>query len=273
MQTKHRVVTGSNEIMKSVNNQSVHLVITQPPGWRINNMEELSQVGYLEHYDDHLHQLKIVFADCYRTLLPGGKMCVIVGDQFCSSRNFGRFQIIPLHADTILRCQSVGFDYQGAIIWEHQPRSHKSGKPKLMGSYPYPRNGIVNINYQYILIFKKPGKIESFLDDTRESSILSTDEWITFFDSSWRIPGSHSTSSDAYLPQQIAVRLIRMFSCVGDTILDPWAKNGITLAAARLLSRNSIGYEKNMEMLSIIAQHLGADDLSKDDAMIDFIKE
>ena len=116
-----------------------------------------------------------------------------------------------------------------------------------MGSYPYPRGGIVKVDYENILLFKKQGKAASVTKDRREVSKLTDEEWNSYFSSHWNFPGAKQSEHIAVFPEELPKRLIKMFSFVGDTVCDPFMGSGTTALAAMKLGRNSVGYEINRD--------------------------
>ena len=145
----------------------------------------------------------------------------------------------------------------GAIIWQKVTTCNTTGGATIMGSFPYPRNGIIKIDYEFILIFKKPGICKAVPRDIKEKSKLTTEEWNQYFAGHWNIPGEKQNGHLAMFPEEIPRRLIKMFSYVGDTILDPFAGSGTTSLAAKNLERNSIGYEINSSFIPVIKEKLG----------------
>ena len=140
----------------------------------------------------------------------------------------------------------------GAIIWQKVTTVHTTGGATIMGSFPYPRNGIVKIDYEFILLFRKLGKAPRVSKERKEQSRLSIEDWNQYFYGDWNFPGEKQQEHLAGFPEELPRRLIRMFSFVGETVLDPFLGSGTTTLAAMKLGRNSIGYEVNPEFLPLI---------------------
>jgi len=132
-----------------------------------------------------------------------------------------------------------------------------TGGATIMGSYPHPPNGMIEIDYEYILIFKKPGKEEKVPDEVKEMSKLSKEEWKEYFQGHWRFNGEKQVGHEAMFPEELPRRLIKMFSFVTDTVLDPFLGSGTTVKVALSLNRNAIGYEINKEFLNVMKERIG----------------
>jgi site-specific DNA-methyltransferase (adenine-specific) len=145
----------------------------------------------------------------------------------------------------------------GAIIWQKVTTCHTTGGATVMGSYPYPRSGIIKLDYEFILIFKKYGESPKASKEIKEKSKLTEEEWSQYFTGHWNFSGEKQDKHLAMFPEELPKRLIKMFSFVGDTILDPFLGSGTTSLAAKNLDRNSIGYEVNEDFLPIIREKLG----------------
>ncbi len=145
----------------------------------------------------------------------------------------------------------------GAIIWQKKTKMQTTGGAVVMGSFPYPPNGIVELDYEFILLFKKPGNTdEPIAAEVKEASRLSRDEWKEFFGGHWEFAGERQTLHEAMFPEELPYRLIRMFSFVGETVLDPFLGSGTTVKVALELGRNAIGYEIQPAFEPIIRQKL-----------------
>jgi site-specific DNA-methyltransferase (adenine-specific) len=249
--------------MDEVDDESVHLVVTSPPYWQIKNYEHEKQIGYNQSYDEYIRDLELVWENCFKKLAAGCRMCINVGDQYTKVFNAGIYKAIPIHASIIVSCEKIGFYYMGAIIWKKISKCTPSGGVHgLMGSYPYPRSGIVKYDYEFILIFRKPGGSPRVDGKIKEESILSRQEWVEYFCGGlWDFPGARQKEHIAVFPEELPYRLIRMFSFVGDTVLDPFLGSGTTTAVARRLRRNSIGYELNPDYLPIIREKVAVSSL------------
>jgi DNA modification methylase len=258
--TRHQIIIGDSRSMCEIPDSSVHLVITSPPYWQLKDYGTTEQIGFNDSYEDYINNLNLVWKECFRVLHQGCRLCVNIGDQFARSVYYGRYKVIPIRAEIIRFCETVGFDYMGAIIWRKMTTCNTTGGATVMGSYPYPRNGIVKIDYEFILIFKKPGKAPKVSKKIKEFSRLSEEEWSEYFLGHWNFPGERQGKHLAMFPLELPRRLIKMFSFVSDTILDPFLGSGTSSLAARNLGRNSIGYEINREFLPLIRAKLKVDD-------------
>lgn len=244
--------------MSELTDSSVHLIITSPPYWQLKDYGAKNQIGFDDSYEQYINNLNLVWKECYRVLYPGCRLCVNIGDQFARSVYYGRYKVIPIREEIIKFCENVGFDYMGAVIWQKVTTSNTTGGGVQMGSYPYPRNGILKLDYEFILILKKLGDAPKPTKEQKELSKMTAEEWNTFFTGHWNFAGVKQDNHLAMFPEELPRRLIKMFSFVGDTILDPFTGSGTTNLAARNLNRNSIGYEINPEFIPVIREKLNA---------------
>ena len=257
MKTLHKVIIGDSRQMKEIPDESVHLIITSPPYWQLKDYGNRKQIGFNDSYEDYINNLSLVWNECQRILREGCRLCINIGDQFARSVYYGRYKVIPIRTEVIKFCESVGFDYMGAIIWQKVTTTHTTGGATVMGSYPFPRNGILKIDYEFILIFKKYGNSPKVSGEIKEQSKLTNEEWNQYFTGHWNFSGEKQDKHLAMFPEELPRRLIKMFSFVGDTVLDPFLGSGTTSLAAKNLNRNSTGYEINEDFLPIIKDKLG----------------
>lgn len=247
MSTRHVLINGDSRFMSQISDESVELIVTSPPYWHLKDYGSEYQIGFNQNYEDYINHLNLVWSECHRILQHGCRLCINIGDQFARTVYYGRYKIVPIHSEIIRFCETIGFDYMGTIIWQKQTTMHTTGGQRVMGSYPYPRGGIVKVDYENILLFKKQGKAVSVSKARREGSKLTEEEWNTYFSSHWNFSGAKQSEHIAVFPEELPKRLIKMFSFVGDTVCDPFMGSGTTALAAMKLGRNSIGYEINRD--------------------------
>lgn len=252
--TTHTLITGDSRNLSLIPDKSVHLIITSPPYWQLKDYGSDKQIGFHDSYEDYINNLNMVWSECNRILHDGCRLCINIGDQFARSVYYGRYKVIPIRTEIIRFCESLGMDYMGAIIWQKQTTMNTTGGGAVMGSFPYPRNGILKIDYEFILIFKKQGKAPTPTIDYKKMSEMSKVEWNTYFASHWTFGGAKQDGHIAVFPEELPRRLIKMFSFVGETVFDPFMGSGTTSLAARNLKRNSIGYEINPDFIKYYKQ-------------------
>lgn len=256
METKTTIIIGDSRKMDELKDESVHLVITSPPYWQLKDYGNGRQIGFNDSYEDYINNLNLVWNECHRVLHKGCRLCINIGDQFARSVYYGRYKIIPIRTEIIKFCETIGFDYMGAIIWQKVTTCNTTGGATIMGSFPYPRNGIIKLDYEFILIFKKLGDPPKVSREIKENSRMTKDEWNEYFYGHWNFPGEKQSKHLAMFPEELPRRLIKMFSFAGDTVLDPFLGSGTTCLAAKKSGRNSIGYEINEDFLQIIETKL-----------------
>lgn len=271
--TKHKIIVGDSRKMEEVANESVHLIITSPPYWQLKDYGNELQIGFNDTYEDYINNLNLVWNECARALVPGCRLCVNIGDQFARSVYYGRYKVIPIRTEIIKFCETVGLDYMGAIIWQKTTTTNTTGGASIMGSFPYPRNGILKLDYEFILIFKKPGVAPEVTREVKEKSKLTNKEWNEYFSGHWYFNGARQDKHIAMFPEELPRRLIKMFSFVGDTVLDPFLGSGTTTLAAKNLKRNSIGYEINGDFLTNIKEKIGSSAKLLEDSQFEFFEQ
>lgn len=257
MATTHQIIIGDARNMEQLADQSVHLVITSPPYWQLKDYGAGGQIGFDDTYESYINHLNLVWNEGARVLHPGCRLCINVGDQFARSAYYGRYKVIPIRTEIIRFCETIGFDYMGAVIWQKVTSCNTTGGATVMGSFPYPRNGVLKIDYEFILLFKKHGKAPRAEPAVKEASRMSAQTWNEYFSGHWRFPGERQGDKHlAAFPEELPKRLITMFSFPGETVLDPFLGSGTTSVAALNLGRNSVGYEINEAYLPGIEKRL-----------------
>ena len=254
--TRHKIINGDSRQMTELEDKSVDLVITSPPYWQLKDYGIENQIGYNDSYEEYINNLNLVWKESYRVLNNGCRLCVNIGDQFARAVYYGRYKVIPIRTEIIKFCEAIGFDYMGAIIWQKKTTSNTTGGASLMGSYPTPRNGILSIDYEFILLFKKLGTPIKPTKELKERSKMTKEEWKEYFAGHWNFGGTKQDGHIAMFPEELPKRLIKMFSFVGDVVLDPFLGSGTTSLAARNLNRNSVGYEINLDFIQYIKRKL-----------------
>jgi len=227
---------------------SIHLAVTSPPYWTLKKYNDHpGQLGDLADYEAFLDELDKVWAHIFRALVPGGRLVVVVGDVCLSRRrNKGRHQVVPLHADISVRARRLGFDYLTPIYWQKISNASyevERGGGGFLGK-PFEPNAVIKNDTEYILFLRKPGGYRKPTDDQRLRSKLTKEEHSLWFRSIWTdVHGASTRDHPAPFPLELANRLVRMFSFVGDTVLDPFAGTGTTSLAALRAGRNSVAVE------------------------------
>ena len=257
LNTNHKIINGDSRQMIGLEDKSVHLAITSPPYWQLKDYGTDNQIGFHDSYENYINNLNLVWKECYRVLHNGCRLCINIGDQFARAVYYGRYKVIPIRQEIIKFCENIGFDYMGAIIWQKVTTSNTTGGGVQMGSYPYPRNGILKLDYEFILVFKKLGDAPKPSKEQKELSKMTAEEWNTFFAGHWNFSGARQNNHIAMYPEELPRRLIKMFSFVGEKVLDPFAGSGTTSLAAKNLDRSSVGFEINPDFIPVIKEKLG----------------
>lgn len=244
--TKHIIRHGDARHLDWLNEGSVHLVLTSPPYWTLKEYPpDKSQLGLIADYESFQDELAKVWKHCFRVLVPGGRLVCVVGDVCLSRRRHGRHMVMPLHADIIVRARKIGFDNLSPIFWYKIANANyevENGSSFL--GKPYEPNAIIKNDVEFILMLRKPGGYRKPTDEQRKASKLTKEEYQEWFQQVWNgLMGESTKHHPAPFPEELAYRLVRMFSFFGDTVLDPFMGTGTTLLAAAKSGRNSIGVE------------------------------
>jgi len=258
--TKHVLVHGDARQMSKERVGNAHLVITSPPYWTLKKYRDTSgQLGHIVDYDHFIEELDRVWQRCFDLLVVGGRMVCVVGDVCLSRRkNEGRHTVVPLHASIQEHCRKIGFDNLSPIIWHKIANAayEVENGGGFLGK-PYEPNAVIKNDVEFILMQRKPGGYRAPTDSARILSVISAKDHQKWFQQIWNgVTGASTKDHPAPYPVELAERLIRMFSFVGDTVLDPFMGTGTTALAASKWGRNSINFEIDADYLSFAAKRL-----------------
>lgn len=261
--------------MAEIPSNSIQLIVTSPPYYNVKNYsldgyqnnkvhtEAEAQIGDIKDYDEYVAEMLSVWRECYRVLTPNGKLAINTPLMPVPKRDFNEhytrhiFNIASDIENSIIKGIKNMHLYD-IYIWNRtNPR-----KSLMFGSYPYPRNFYAQNTTEFVSVFVKDGKpFNGQSSETKNRSKLSQREWVEFTKQVWNIPvpnkkdlafGSHC----AIMPEEIVERCVRLFTFVGDTVLDPFAGSGTTLKVAKEWSRNYVGYEVVKSYEAIIDKKL-----------------
>jgi DNA modification methylase len=281
LSTEHKVILGNSQRMPELTDSSVHLMVTSPPYPMIKMWDTLfaeidpktaelwrelkadcREKTVTQIYESMHENLAKVWREVYRALIDGGIACINIGDATRTVN--GSFRIFANHSKIIEHCEQIGFTTLPYVLWK-KPTTKPTykGKGAFLGSGFLPPNAYVTLDCEFILIFRK-GKLRSFPphDPRRYESAFTKKERDIWFSQIWTLAGTRQTESQierriAAFPEEIANRLIRMFSVKGDTVLDPFLGSGTTTTVAMRNERNSVGYEADDSLLPLIEKKIG----------------
>jgi len=245
--TQHDLFLGDARSVK-LKPESVHLIVTSPPYWTLKEYRDTDgQLGHVDDYELFLRELDKVWKRCFKALVPGGRLICVVGDVCLSRRkNNGRHTVVPLHASIQEHCRKIGYDNLAPIIWHKISNAvfeAKGNGSSFLGK-PYEPNSVIKNDIEFILMERKPGGYRSPSVATRVLSVISDENHKAWFQQIWTgLTGASTRNHPAPYPLDLADRLVRMFSFVGDTVMDPFLGTGTTSVAALKAGRNSIGCE------------------------------
>lgn len=248
--TSHLMLNEDARDMSGLLDNSVHLILTSPPYWNLKKyLDGDNQLGDIEDYSDFIFQLNKVWEHAFRVLVPGGRLVCVVGDVCLSrKRNKGEHAVIPLHSTIQESCRKIGFTNLAPIIW-HKISNAKFEASGNSGSFlgkPYEPNSVIKNDIEFILMLRKPGGYRSVCLEKRLLSVISEANHKKWFNQIWSgVTGASTKNHPAPYPLELADRLVRMFSFVGDTVLDPFMGTGTTAIASAKSGRNSVSFEIN----------------------------
>lgn len=259
--TYHILVEGDGRDLSFLPDESVHLVVTSPPYWNLKRYNDHEfQLGHINDYEDFLESLNRVWSECFRILVPGGRLVCVVGDVCLSRREYGRHLVMPLHSDISVACRKIGFDNLNPIIWHKISNANYevSNGTKFLGK-PYEPNAIIKNDIEFILMQRKPGGYRKPTEVQRDLSRIDKKDYDQWFQQFWTLTGASTKNHPAPFPTELAYRLIRMFSFHGDTVVDPFCGSGTTMIAAMKCNRNSVGVEIDRAYCENIMSRLQAE--------------
>jgi modification methylase len=259
--TTHRLINGDARDLTLLDDGSIHLVVTSPPYWNLKRYNEnADQLGHIQDYEAFLAELEKVWRHVFRVLVPGGRLVCVVGDVCVARRTFGRHLVFPLHSDISVICRRIGFDNLNPIVWHKIANAsyEVANGSKFLGK-PYEPNAIIKNDMEFILMQRKPGGYRKPTNGQRDASRLTKEEFDRWFQQIWNITGASTRHHPAPFPLELATRLVRMFSFVDDTVLDPFCGSGTTMVAALRTGRNSIGFDIDPEYCRMAARYLKAE--------------
>lgn len=259
--TDHRLVCGDARELTGITAGSVHPVVTSPPYWTLKEYDDIDgQLGHLADYESFLDELDRVWQACFDALVPGGRLVCVVGDVCLSRRkNGGVHAVIPLHASIQEHCRRIGYTNLSPIIWHKIANAvfDAGGNGGGFLGKPYEPNAVIKNDIEFILMERKPGGYRTPSAAERLLSVLPEAEHKAWFQQIWSgVTGASTREHPAPYPEQLAERLIRMFSFAGDTVLDPFVGTGTTMVAAAKWGRNSVGYEISPQYVRMARQRI-----------------
>jgi len=259
--TTHTIREGDARNLDWISSRSVHLIVTSPPYWTLKQYEtRAGQLGEIDSYEHFLNELDRAWAECARVLIPGGRICCVVGDVCVPRKREGRHYVMPLHADIQVRMRRIGLDCLTPILWFKIANGVTEAKGNGAGFYgkPYQPGAIIKNDIEHILFFRKGGEYRSPSPIQKTLSMLSREEMRAWLTSAWSDIKGESTRKGhpAPFPVVLAERLIRLFSFAGDTVLDPFGGTGTTSVAAMNTGRNSIASDIEPKYVSLATERL-----------------
>lgn len=269
----HKLIFGNCMSMEELKDSSIQLILTSPPYFNA----PFDYDGLFSSYEQYLGVLIKFAKESFRVLDEGRIVALNIDDMLVNGTKY------PIVADATKIFQDAGFRYRDRIIWKKPDgylRISKRSGVILQNPFPmyyYPDNLL-----ESLVIFQK-GKFDyrSISKEIRELSKIDKKE---FQNNNWHktlwemtnvLPGSTLEKNIAAFPEQLPYRIIKLYSYVGETVLDPFLGSGTTMKVARLLKRNSVGIEIIRDLEKIIRKKIGFDtssDIFNDEDHLEIIE-
>jgi excisionase family DNA binding protein len=256
-ETSQKVYFKNSQNMSELKANSVHLIITSPPYFNANmysNDLVEKDLGNIHDMDQWFSEIGKVWKEVYRVLQPGRKFFLNIMNLPIRYNN--TFKTLNLVGKSTDLCEDIGFIFKRDIIW------HKTnGVRAHFGTYPYPGGILINNMHEFILEFQKPDdkkfdKYAHLTNEIKEKSKIDKEFWLSLKNSDvWQMHPEKSGDGREHIapfPHELPYRLIKAYTYIGETILDPFCGSGTTLFAAKHLRRNGVGYEINANFRKII---------------------
>jgi DNA modification methylase len=257
--TTHHLRLADSRTLSQIPDESIQLIITSPPYFDLKKYPAKEpQLGGLHDYEVFLKELDRVWTECYRVLVKGGRLIIVVGDVCRSRRAYGEHQVIPLHASIIEHCRYVGFHNLATVVWHKisNARFEVENGTSFLGK-PYEPNAVIKNDLEFVVMQRKPGGYRQPSEAMRVLSVIGERQHRAWFNQILTFHGASTRTHPAPYPPELVEPFIRMFSFVGDTVLDPFSGTGTTGLAAARCGRNSIGIELEESYHGLAIRRLG----------------
>ena len=263
-----KIIIGDSREMKEVPNDSVHLIVTSPPYFNAKTYSDDfsgKDLGNINDYKKWKDEIKKVWSECLRVLRPGRRLFINIMNLHLKANGKDVFKTLNIVGHTIDMCEDLGFIFKREIIW------HKTnGVRAHFGTYPYPGGILINNMHEQILEFEKPSgngsKYDHLSKEIKEASKINKDFWLSLKNTDVWLMKPYKSGTREHLapfPVELPARLIKAYSYITETILDPFGGMGTTAKAAIQEKRNSIIYEINKTFLPLIESNINDDLFNK----------
>jgi DNA modification methylase len=254
-----KIFEGDARHMGEVEDASVALVVTSPPYFAGKEYEAALGEGHIPaSYLEYLAMLTDVFAECVRTLEPGGRIAVNVA-------NLGRKPYRSLSADVIGILQDeLGLLMRGEVVWL---KARGASGSCAWGSFQSPANPVLRDLTERVVIASKGRFDRAMTRRVRQARgfpsdvSITKDEFIEATTDVWEIPSESATrvGHPAPFPVELPLRLMELYTYREDLVLDPFMGSGTTAVAAVRSGRRYVGYDTESEYVHIAQQRAAAE--------------